>query len=109
MKKGFTLIELLAVLVILGVVVGISVITISISIENAKEKTEEIFIKNMKSAIEAYLENRVVAGETAISFSTSEYCTIVKRTYNTPAYKNTTVIKFSDIINGSMSSFNFLS
>ena len=108
MRKGFTIIELLAVLIILSIVVGISVVTISISLDNAKEKTEEVFIKNMKSAIEAYLENRVVAGETAITFSTTKYCTIAKRTYNVSAYKNTSTVKFSDIINGSMSSFDFV-
>lgn len=56
-KKGFTLIELLATLVVLGIVLGISIIGINTSIKNTKKKTEEVFIGTIKDAVKIYLDS----------------------------------------------------
>ena len=54
-KKGFTLIELLATIVILGIVVGIAVVMVNVNINNAKKKTEEVFIDTIRDAMSMYL------------------------------------------------------
>ena len=55
-KNGFTIVELLAVLIVLGIIVGITISTVNSSSDNAKKKSEEVFISSLKSAIETYLE-----------------------------------------------------
>ena len=40
-KKGFTLVELLSTIVILGIVVGLSIVAININIKKTKEKSED--------------------------------------------------------------------
>ena len=69
-KNGFTMVELLATLVILGIVITIVIITVSNSFGNAKNKTEEVFIKTIEDAMTIYLDSdarklnySVVAGE----------------------------------------------
>ena len=54
-KKGFTLVELLATLVILGIVTGIVLISVSGYFKNAKSKTEDVFIDTIKDVMEVYL------------------------------------------------------
>ena len=56
-KKGFTLVELLATLVILGIVVGLTVVGININLRKTKEKTEEVFIGTIKDAIKMYMDS----------------------------------------------------
>ena len=56
-RKGFTLVELLATLVILGIIVGIVIISVSGSLGGAKEKTEEVFVDTIKDAMDVYLDS----------------------------------------------------
>ena len=56
-KKGFTLVELLATLVIIGIVVGFTIVGINYNINNTKKKTEDIFIGTIKDAIKVYLDS----------------------------------------------------
>ncbi len=53
-KKGFTLIELLAVIVLLGIIIGISSPTIVSIISNSKAKTREVSIANIKKSAVLY-------------------------------------------------------
>lgn len=54
-KKGFTLVELLATLVVLSIVMGISIIGIVSSLENARKKTEKEFLTQLSNAVDAYM------------------------------------------------------
>ena len=55
-KKGFTLVELLAVIVILGLITGISIVAIFTSIGNAKKKAEREFLTQLSNSVEAYID-----------------------------------------------------
>ena len=50
-EKGFTLVELLATLVILGIVVGITIVGLNINYRETKQKTEEIFVSTLEDAL----------------------------------------------------------
>lgn len=54
-KKGFTLVELLATLVVLGIVMGISIVGIGTSLENGKKKSEKEFLSQLSNAVDAYM------------------------------------------------------
>ena len=54
-KKGFTLVELLAVILLLGIIVSISIFTITSSIKKAREKSYQVTIKNIESQASNYL------------------------------------------------------
>ena len=56
-KKGFTLVELLATLVVLGIVMGIVLITTTGGFGKAKDKTEDVFIKTIEDALNIYLDS----------------------------------------------------
>ena len=56
-KKGFTLVELLATLVILGVIIGITVVVTSTVFKNTKEKSEDVFISTIEDALDMYLDS----------------------------------------------------
>lgn len=56
-RKGFTLVELLATLVVLGIVVGISVVSISSIVRNTKKKSEDVFVETIKDSMEVYLSS----------------------------------------------------
>lgn len=54
-RKGFTLIELLATLVLLGIVTGITVFSVSGIFNNTKNKSEDAFVETIKDAMDIYL------------------------------------------------------
>ena len=56
-KKGFTLIELLAVIIVLGVIAGISVVSVNYGLEQARKETENVFVKTLRDAIGMYLNS----------------------------------------------------
>ena len=56
-RKGFTLIELLATLAILGIVVGITIVSLNGVFGNAKGKTEDVFVGTISDAMEMYLNS----------------------------------------------------
>ena len=53
-KKGFTLIELLAVIIVLSLIAGIAVTSISKTISNSKQKLKAIQIEEIKKAASKY-------------------------------------------------------
>ena len=66
-NKGFTLVELLAVLVLLGIIVGITLSIIGVNFDETKKKTEEVFVDTIKDALNMYLTSRQAKG---LNFST---------------------------------------
>ena len=54
-RKGFTLIELLAVLVALGLILGIGTFSISSVVEKTKYNSEEAFVQTIKDAMDIYI------------------------------------------------------
>lgn len=55
-RKGFTLIELLAVLVVLGIVLVISIPSITDAYKNSKIKSEEAFVQRLTQTIDSYVK-----------------------------------------------------
>lgn len=56
-RRGFTLVELLATLVILSIVVGITIVFMNNSFKEAKDKTENLFVKTLSDGISVYLDD----------------------------------------------------
>lgn len=54
-NKGFTLVELLATIIILALIAGISMISYNGYLNRSKDKTEEIFKKNISDYIDAFI------------------------------------------------------
>lgn len=54
-NKGFTLVELLAVIVILGLIMGIASYGVLSAIESSKNSSEKIFIEKIEGLIDEYL------------------------------------------------------
>lgn len=68
-KKGFTLIELLAIIVILGLIVGIAIFGISKYLDSSRKK---IYVKVAQSYIDS-VRNKVNNGEYTLTNTTSVY------------------------------------
>lgn len=100
-KKGFTLVELLATLVILGIVIGITILGVNSSFRNAKDKTENVFVGTLEDALDIYLDSDA----RKLSFSTTKTCTLNKTHGKVNVYKsdNDIPLTFDDIINSSYS------
>lgn len=98
-KKGFTLVELLAALVILGIVVGIVIISIGGIFRNAKDKTEDVFVGTLEDALDMYLDSDA----RNLNFSTTETCTLNKTHGSVKVYKSTDILTFEHIIYSSYS------
>ena len=54
-KKGFTLIELLATIVILAVISSITIVSVTSYYKKGREKTEEIFVEQLKDYVKDYV------------------------------------------------------
>lgn len=93
-KKGFTLVELLATLVILAIVVGITVTSLSGNFKGTKEKTEGVFVKTIEDALNMYLDTDA----RKLKFSTSPVCTINKTHGARKVYKTTNNLTFQNVI-----------
>ena len=94
-RKGFTLVELLATIVILGIVVGVTVVSINGIFGNTKKKTEDVFVKTLEDALNIYLDSDAHG----LKFSNTEVCIIAKKHGNVKVYKSSDNLTFNDIIN----------
>lgn len=56
-KNGFTLVELLATIIILGIVVGLTVVGTNGAFRNAKARTEDVFVKTLEDALDIYVDS----------------------------------------------------
>lgn len=78
-NKGFTLVEVLATVVILGLVMGIAVYGINGTINNSKNRTEELFVERIKDSIDNYLElNGSLLSESSGVNSNLSFCKCIK-------------------------------
>ena len=97
-KDGFTLVELLAVLVILGIVMTITIITVSNSYGNAKKKTENVFVKTIEDALSIYLDSD------AKRLNYSETVGNIRKSHGTvKLYKAAGNLTFQDVISSNYS------
>ncbi len=93
-KKGFTLVELLATLVILGIIMGIVLISTTSGFGKAKEKSEDVFIKTIEDALNIYLDSD------AKNLSFSRQCTNgINKSHNANVKVYKTTVTFNDVIN----------
>ena len=99
-RKGFTLIELLATLVILGIIMGVTLILTNGGFKNAKDKTEDIFVKTITDAIEVYISSDAKN----LSFDSVPICSLNKtHKKGVNIYKSRDIVLFNDVINSSYS------
>ncbi len=98
-KNGFTMVELLAVLIILGIVVGITILAVNSSSDDAKKKSEEVFISSLKSAVETYLETDGITELKANEFVSN--CNIIKKGVSVETKKYNGVVTFQKVIDSS--------
>lgn len=95
-KNGFTVIELLAVLVLLGIIMGIVLVTVNGGFGNAKNKTEDIFIKTIEDALNIYIDSDAKG----LTFDTEPaYCVDKTHKNGVKIYKSESIITFNDVIN----------
>lgn len=97
-KKGFTLVELLATLVILGIVMGIVLISTTGGFGKAKDKTEDVFIKTIEDALNIYLDSDAKR----LSF-TNQCANGINKSHKVGVKVFKTTINFNDVINSTYS------
>lgn len=91
-RRGFTLVELLATLVILGIIMGIVIVSATGGFGNAKDKTEDAFVSTVEDAMDMYMNSD------GKSLNYDNYiCTLKKSHGEVKVYKTT--ITFDKIIN----------
>lgn len=73
-RSGFTLVELLATIVILGIVMGIALITVNSGFGDTKKDTEEVFVSTIEDALDIYLDSNA----RNLNFSKTAICTLSK-------------------------------
>ena len=62
-RKGFTLVELLAVIVILAIVVGITLVTILPTLENSRKKSFDVAVDAIRSYIQDQQEMSLLSSD----------------------------------------------
>ena len=93
-KKGFTLIELLATLIVLGIVVGITVVSLTSVLQTGKDKSEYAFVDTIEDALNMYLNG----GARKLHF-TNQVCTLDKtHKSGIKVYKATETVSFQSAI-----------
>ena len=86
-RKGFTLIELLATLVILGIVSTIVLISVTGTLNGTKDKTEEVFIKTIRDAMDIYTDS----DGRKLTYGTKAVCTLKKTHGSVKLYKSNNI------------------
>lgn len=92
-KNGFTLVELLAVIAILGIIMGIVMVSTTSEFGSAKDKSEEVFISTISDALEIYLDDNDAK---KLKYEKMD-CMITKTHGNVSIYKSN--ITIMDVIN----------
>ncbi len=92
-RKGFTMIELIATLLILGIVIGITIVSTGNIFDGTKKKTEDVFVGTIKDALDMYLNSKEVK---KMNFSTRCSNTLDKSYGRKNVYKR--AVKFSDVL-----------
>ena len=72
-KRGFTLIELLATLAVLGIIMGIVLVSSTSLFKDRKSDTEDVFVDTLKDAVKIYIDD--LGG---VDLNGSPVCTIEK-------------------------------
>ena len=88
-RRGFTLVELLATIVILGLVMGIALVTVNSGFGDTKNDTEEVLIDTIEDALDIYLDSDA----RELSFSKTPICILSKTHGKTNVYKATTTFQ----------------
>lgn len=104
-KKGFTLVELIATLVLLGIVAGITIVSVSGIFKTAKEKSEDVFVDTIRDSIEMFMSSE---DSKKLNFIDG-LCPSINKSYKSgiKVYKST--VEMSKIIsNGSLTQDNFV-
>ena len=94
-KKGFTLIELLATLVILGIVSTIVLISVTGTINNTKDNTEEVFVKTIRDAMDMYVDS----DGRKLTYDSVDVCSLSKTHGVVKLYKASEDITMRNVIN----------
>lgn len=94
-KRGFTLIELLATLVVLGIIMGIVLVSSTSLFKDRKSDTEDVFVDTLKDAVKIYIDE--LGG---VDLNGSPVCTIEKSIHpNGVGIYEVKKITFKDITN----------
>lgn len=83
-RKGFTLVELLAVIVILAIVVGITMVTILPTLENSRKKSFDVAVGAIKTYIQEQREMALLSGDLQGNAYNSAVATCEKNTTADP-------------------------
>ena len=99
-RRGFTLVELLATLIIIGVVVSVTIVSVNYNYKTSRDRTEDVFVKTIENAIKIYIESDV------LKFGSSDYnhlCSFTKtigtETQTSELYVVNKNLTFNNVIN----------
>ena len=97
-RHGFTLVELLATLVVLGIIMGIVVVSVNGNFGDAKKQTEDVFVATIEDALDVYLDSD--AKNLKFPYKSEDsFCTLNKTHGSVSVFKSSTVVTFHDVIN----------
>ena len=97
-RHGFTLVELLATLVVLGIIMGIVVVSVNGNFGDAKNQTEDVFVATIEDALDVYLDSDAKKLEFPYK-SEDSFCTLNKTHGSVSVFKSSTVVTFYNVIN----------
>jgi len=110
-RKGFTLIEVISVVVILGIIVVITFPIVTGVFESSEERSEEIFVKEVKRIIDGYVSLEGIGLQYVLFDDVVRKCDNIEdhnTCYNVKVYKNSRTINFRDIIDSNLMGENDL-